>query len=277
MEILPIWLRNLRGLRKFYCYRIVFSLFLAALALLSSCRGFSTPTATPEQQDKPSRTATSTPPYTPSSTQTPLPSATPTPTPLPTATATPSSTPSPTIRPSPTSEFPLVTALMQANCRYGPGKAYLYAHGLYEGDAGEVHGRNYSGGWLWIKPANLDWHCWVAASVVDVVGDVSTVNVVQTRLPHSTLYAPPENVQAGRDGDLVTVTWEAVWMTEDDDRGYMIEATICQGTNLIHIAVQTDKRSYQFTDESGCSGASGGLLYTVSKYGYTDPAEIPWP
>jgi hypothetical protein len=80
-----------------------------------------------------------------------------------------------------------------------------------------------------------------------------------------------------RSGNQVTVSWEAVWMTEDDDRGYLIEATICQNGVLIPIAVQTDSTSYTFTDDQNCSGESRGRLYTVEKHGYTTPVEIPWP
>ena len=100
---------------------------------------------------------------------------------------------------------------------------------------------------------------------------------VQIRLPHSTLYGPPDNVQAERDGDQVTVTWDRVWMTEDDDRGYLIEASVCQDGARIPVAVHTDDNSYVLTDEGGCAGSSSGLLYTVEKHGYTDPVTIPWP
>ncbi len=167
--------------------------------------------------------------------------------------------------------------LEQANCRYGPGQAYLYSHGLYAGDKAVVDGRNGSGRWLWIQPENLDRHCWAAASVLEVTGEVETLPVVTSRLPQSTLYGPPQEVWAERDGDRVVVSWEPVWMTEDDDRGYLIEAVICQGGNLVPVAVHTDNPSYEFTDEQTCSGASGGKLYTVEKHGYTDPVEIPWP
>jgi hypothetical protein len=167
---------------------------------------------------------------------------------------------------------------MQANCRYGPGTAYLYSHGLYEGDRGEVHGRNPSGGWLWIKPENLERHCWVAASVVEINSDIFTVAVVHPPLPKANaLYAAPKNVQAGRDGNKVTVTWKRVKMTEDDDRGYLLEVNVCQNGALIFMAVHTNKTSYEFTDEPGCKGKSGGLLYTVEKHGYPDPVKIPWP
>jgi hypothetical protein len=166
---------------------------------------------------------------------------------------------------------------MQANCRYGPGTAYLYAHGLYEGDHGEVNGRNYSGTWLWIQPDNLDWHCWVAASVVEIQGDINTIVVHRSSLPYSTLYGPPGDVHASRDGDQVVVSWKAVWMTDDDYRGYLIEATVCQNGNLVPVAVQTDRTSYAFSDESNCNGESGGRLYSVEKHGYSDPVPIPWP
>jgi hypothetical protein len=66
-------------------------------------------------------------------------------------------------------------------------------------------------------------------------------------------------------------------MTTDDDRGYMIEANICQNGNLIFVVVAIDGTSHTFTDESECSSDSGGKLYTVEKHGYTDPVSIPWP
>jgi len=75
----------------------------------------------------------------------------------------------------------------------------------------------------------------------------------------------------------VIITWSKVWMTEDDDRGYLIEATVCQNGGLVSTAVQTNDTSYTFTDETSCGGGSGGRLYTVEKHGYTDPVEIPWP
>lgn len=167
---------------------------------------------------------------------------------------------------------------MQANCRYGPGTAYLYSHGLYEGDHAQVNGRNYSGTWLWIQPENLDRHCWVSASVVEVQGDIRTVAVVQSRLPRAnSLYGPPQNVKASRDGDRVLVTWDPVWMTDDDYRGYLIEATVCENGHLVFLAVHTDAPGYEFTDQQNCSEASGGNLYAVEKHGYIDPVQIPWP
>lgn len=166
---------------------------------------------------------------------------------------------------------------MQANCRYGPGTAYLYSHGLYPEDRVEVHGRNHTGGWLWIQPENLNRHCWAAASVMDYQGEVRALPLIQTVLPKTTFYWPPENVQAFRNGDQVTVTWNKINMTQDKDRGYLLEVTVCQNGSLNWMAVQTYEITYVFTDERNCSGSSGGKIYTAEKHGYTDPVTIPWP
>ena len=245
---------------------------LAILLLASGCHAAAPLPPTPSLTALPSPSTTLTP--SPSPSLTPLPTETSTPTASPTVTASPT----PSLTPTPTSEFPLaVVTEARAFCRYGPGKAYLYSHELKLGDQVEIHGRNYSKTWLWVKPYNLDRRCWTAASVLQASSDFSAVKVITSILPKSSLYGPPESVDAWRDGDEVTVEWEEVWMTEDDFRGYLIEATVCQNSNLISIAVQTDDTSAKITDEPGCSGPSEGKLYTVEKHGYTDPVDIPWP
>jgi hypothetical protein len=113
--------------------------------------------------------------------------------------------------------------------------------------------------------------------VLEVDGDVMLVYPIERRLPQSVLYQAPGNVQATRSGSTVRVSWDRVNMTEDDDRGYMIEANICQAGSYLFVVVATNNTSYEFTDEAGCPLASGGLLYTVEKHGYTDPVQIPWP
>lgn len=247
------------------------------LCLLTACNYLPLQTSSPTPAPLPSWTATSSPE--PTATWTIIPTATHTATVTLTSTQTPTATitHTPTITLTPTYDYPDAKVLMQANCRYGPGKAYLYSHGLYTNDRAEVHGRTSSGSWLWIKPENLDRHCWAAASVLEVSGDIQALAVVQYKLPKSTLYGPPTDVRAERDGDIVTVSWEPVWMTEDDYRGYLIEATVCQNGQLAWMAVAVDGTSYEFTDEQTCSGESGGRLYTVEKHGYTDSVDIPWP
>jgi hypothetical protein len=232
-------------------------------------------------------------PATPSPNAMPLPAlratathtAAPTETSAPTRTAIPSLTPTVTITPTPTNsatptpDVPsAIVTEAQAFCRYGPGKAYLYSHGLVQGDHLIIEGKNYSGTWLWVKPDNLNRACWAAASVMEVQGDLQKVHVVQTRLPMANnLYGPPQDVEASRNGSEVVITWERVWMTKDDDRGYLIEANVCQNGNLIPMAVHTDGTSVTISDDGSCSGPTGGKLYTVEKHGYVNPVDIPWP
>lgn len=252
----------MRHSKPYFVFFVLSTLFLLAL---SACGGSFSPFATP----------------TPTATFTPLPpteTLTPTVTNTPTITLTPTITDTPTITPTPTFDFPDVTTKVENGfCRYGPGTAYLYSHGLVLGDRGEVHGRTDNGAWLWVKPDNLDRRCWAAASLFDIEGDIFTVVPHESALPQSTLYGPVPAAYATRNGVEVKVSWEEVWMTKDDFRGYMIEAVLCQGGFLIEIAVQTDRPRYTFTDEPGCPLPSSALLYAVEKHGYTDPIQITWP
>jgi len=222
-------------------------------------------------------------------TQTDLPTETPTPTHTATITPTQSNTPTPTITPTstitptPTFEYPSVVVNVQAaHCRYGPAKAYLHAADLYEGDKGLVQGRFQYSNWLYDKWDKLEYRCWVSPYVVDVLGDISTINyhrIGLERIP-STLYIPPSNVRAVREGDAVTITWDRVPMTEDDDRGYLIEAFVCQNGVYLWWPVSFPDQyttSYTVTDETGCAFKSEGKIYTVEKHGYTEPVSIPWP
>ena len=112
---------------------------------------------------------------TPAFTFTPEATFTPTVTLTPTITFTPTITLTPTITATPTFAFPTVTVNKQAHCRYGPSVAFLHAADLYPGDTGSVNGRFEYSGWLYIKFDKLKYYCWVAPSVVDVVGDISTL------------------------------------------------------------------------------------------------------
>ena len=222
------------------------------------------------------RTPTHTPTFIPTAT------ATITPSPTFTLTLTPSITPSPTITPTPTFAFPTVTVNKQAHCRYGPSVAYLHAADLYPGDKGTVRGRFEFSSWLYIKFDKLNYYCWVAPSVVDVVGDVTTVYFTEPNLQSIGYnnYGKPEGVYAVRNGNQVTIHWDQVHMTKDHDRGYLIEAFVCQdGFYLWWTYSFPDQytTSYTVRDESGCPAPSQGQILTVEKHGFSNPAIIPWP
>jgi hypothetical protein len=247
---------------------------ILAVSLLSvACQPLSALLATPT----PTATETPTATLTPTRTATPTITLTPTITQTATITPTPTITETPTPTLTPTFDFPDVTVNQQAHCRYGPNVAYLHAGDLYEGDHGLLWNRNYNGSWLWVRFDKLWYACWVSASVVRVDGDIMSVVTYMNALPKSTLYGPPEWVNAERQGDEVVVTWAKVNMTEDDDRGYFLKVHVCQNGYQIDVLAATMGTSYTFTDQGGCDNDSGGQVYTVEKHGYTGPAEIPWP
>lgn len=219
---------------------------------------------------------------TPTQTATFTPTASPTTTSTPTITVTPSMSPTSTITPTPTFAFPSVTVNKQAHCRYGPAVAYLHAADLYPGDTGTVRGRFRYSSWLYVKFDKLNYFCWVAPSVVDVEGDLSKINFAELNLQSigSNQYGPPRNVTAVRDGNRVTISWDRMEMTKDKDRGYLIEAFVCQdGAYLWWTFSYPDQYSTSYTvrDDPGCPAPSEGRLYTVEKHGFSKPVEIPWP
>ena len=255
---------------------------LIGIVLLSSCTfpgAMSPEDATSATAASWTSTPSSTATATATSTFTPSPTSTLTLTP--TITFTPTITETPSITPTPTFAFPTVTVNAQAHCRYGPSTAYLHAADLYAGDTGSVRGRFQNSQWLHVKFDKLDYFCWVAPSVVDVVGDITTLNYAAVNLPGpSVLYKPPQNVIATRKDVFVTITWDMVNMTEDDDRGYFLELYVCQGgrylwfTAALATKVET---SYTIKDEPGCALPSSGQVYAVEKHAYTKPVIIDWP
>lgn len=200
-----------------------------------------------------------------------------------TITMTSTVTTTPTITLTPTFAYPdVVVNVAAAHCRYGPSKAYLHAADLYEGDHGVVQGRFRYSDWLYVKWDKINYRCWVSPYVVDITGDISTIGYAEIgleRIP-STLYDPPQNVRASREGDRVTITWDQVNMTVDDDRGYLIEAWVCQNGSYIWWTVSFPDQfttNYTVIDEAGCHSPSSGKIFTVEKHGYTQPTEISWP
>jgi hypothetical protein len=237
-----------------------------------------TPTPTPTTTSTPTPAPTATP------TQTAIASATVTSTASPTPTETPTPDYSPTISPIP-SKTPTPTATPelrgrvreQANCRYGPGAAYLYEWGLYPANRVTVLGRNQDGSWVYVDPWTYVDYCWVKTSLLDLTGDVLSLPQITTLLPYTEFYHPPTNVSATRVGDEVTVWWDDVWMSLDDDRGFLIEAWVCRDGQLVFTAINPWDPPAVLIDEAGCMQPSSGRIYTAEKHGYTEWILIRWP
>jgi hypothetical protein len=215
-----------------------------------------------------------------------------TPTETPTITETATATPTHTY--TPTYSAPRIRVRMWSQCRYGPGVGYLYDYDLFEGNLMEVIGwreilaQQQSGVWepsvwLYVRAVGGVNICWVNSSLVDVVrGNIFDAPPYTARLPFSQLYHAPKAVEAWRDGNDVTVMWSSIWMTEDDYRGYLVEAWVCHGKQLYfapvgYTGVNVANPAVVIPDEPGCSELSGGRLYAAEKHGYTPWILISWP
>ena len=270
-------------------YRI--SLSIACLLQLTACNVF----RVKEDPTPVSKTANettvvrSTPAPAPTIIQTPIATPTqtlvPTWTKIPTITNTPLPTNTPTITPTPTiTDTPTPVVLLSrvntlAQCRYGPGRAYLYKLGLEVGDELAVIGRNEKGTWAQVTPLDRKFPCWVSAGLIDVQGDLMSVPLAYVWLPQSPYYGPLRDVRAVRRGGSVLITWRAMKLRKGDDSGqnrYLVEAWVCDGREVTLVAVGTNEPFVEIDDSSGCSGGSHARVYGVEKHGYTPPVNVSW-
>lgn len=260
---------TLRGILQFLLFLAVVGMAALGLFLYGSSLYNLLPVPTP----LPTLTVEAT------NTQPPTEAPAPTDTPLPAPSEALESTSAPTETPQDGFVFPEgIVNVANGFCRYGPSTAYLHSHGLAAGDHVIIGGRNIYGGWLLVKPDNLDRYCWAAQSLFDITGDISTVIVQDVRLPITTFANPPTGVQASRDGNQVTVSWaSASYIPPEDVRGYLLEVFLCQVGNYFWQAIQTDNTQITLQDDNDCSQASMGQLRIAEKHGYTDPVQIPWP
>ena len=218
----------------------------------------------------------------PSSTSLPSPNSTSLPiltkSPANTATSTPSptSTLTPTITHTPLPPEGVVT-VPQANCRYGPGWAYLYKFGLYEGISVEILGRTERGDWAYVLPLWYESGCWIKADLLEITGDIFSVDLYYGELPFSDIYPPPWITEVTRNGDEVFIAWSDVRMTDDKYRGYLLETWLCQDGELVFTPVNVDGLWTTFIDQPGCSEPSWGRIYSAEKHGYSKWRLIPWP
>ena len=228
-------------------------------------------TVSPLATETPPVTATPTIAATPTATAVPS-----TPTDSPTPSDTPTITPTATITPTPQPPKGVLN-VAQANCRYGPGAAYLYKFGLYQGISVEIEGRTDRGDWVYVLPKWYETGCWIKASLLAITGDVFSVGPYYGILPFSEYYPPPVITGLTRKGDEVWIAWEDVGMTEDKYRGYLIEAWLCKDGEVVFTPVHVDGTFVILKDEAGCSEPSKARIFTAEKHGYSKWRIIAWP
>ncbi len=178
---------------------------------------------------------------------------------------------------------PLLTTIGTGILRWSQGgeerrAAVHYGYAQVVGNRVTVLGRNQDGSWVYVDPWNYVGECWVRTSLLKILsGNVMDVHEFYGILPFSELYKPPRAVSAERVGDEVTVIWSSVWMTEDDYRGYLIEAWLCVDGQTVFTPVAIDGTVIILHDEAGCQQPSTARIYTAEKHGYTEWRLIHWP
>ena len=248
-------------------------ILLFILLLISACN--MPADAIPTETIAPSLPATEMP------TETPLPPATetltPTETPIPTATFTPTAIPTyTTLR---------AEVLQRANCRYGPGAPYLYKYGLVVGSNMDVIGRLDDASWLELQAIGGNNPCWVKADLVDVKGDVFSVEPVypdKAPLPVSPYYGPLSLKDVSRADDQVTITWYGQSLRAGDEEYtgaplYLVEVWACENGEFKFTPYGLSLEIITVTDEAGCDQPSHARLYFSEKHGYAGPVEVEFP
>ena len=168
------------------------------------------------------------------------------------------------------------------SCRYGPGALYLYLYALNGTANIKLIGRTDANEWVWVDGTN---RCWVHTKFLEIDGDPKTLPIVYPglELPVSPYYPGPAWATAERDGDSVTVTWEAVPISpgkysDANMQQYLIEVWRCEAGEIIFETLGTNYPAIKVDkDETGCSIPSHGRVYVQEKHGYGGPVEIPWP
>jgi len=204
-------------------------------------------------------------------------------------TATPAPTLEPTATPDPSAALllPQATLPEYTDCFYGPAAFYVYKTSFPAGQQVEVLGVSEEGGWLQVQEAG-GWNaCWIEVSQAQLVGAaVADLPVVSPLLPRSEYeFGSPLTITTRRDGAVVTVSWEAVYMSADEVQGYLIDAYVCQGGQIVHLPVfvgityeeNTGIISAQITDEAGCTAPSTAHIVSMGTRGFAEWEKIFWP
>jgi hypothetical protein len=90
---------------------------------------------------------------------------------------------------------PLFTAKQNSNCRAGTSTQFEILGFLLSGQSAPIEGRNDQSSWLVITAPDTGKTCWIAASLGDIEGDLSTVAITPTPIPP--VVATPLNTDSG--------------------------------------------------------------------------------
>ena len=222
---------------------------------------------------------------------TPIDTATATATPVPTETSTPADTaiPSETATVTPVPTYAILRGTVnedKVSCRYGPGAMYLYLYGLNGGANQDIIGRTDTGHWVLTRSRGDNKSCWVKASLMNIKGDVMSVQMVYPDFyhipPSNQGYLAPWDVAAIRHGDQVVISWKSEALRPGDEESatsvlYVVETWTCQYGQVTFNPIGAYNPQVTVTDEPGCHEPSHGRVFFSEKHGYAGPSNIPWP
>lgn len=257
---------------------VIAGIAISALSLLTAPQPASTPAPLSPLTETPTTTFTPTP----SSAETAASRSTPAITASPASSLTGTDTPVPAYQ-----TFNAVVRSERIACRYGPGDLYLYQYGLIQGNKMQVVGRDINSTWGYAQVEGYEKPCWVNFKYIDLDPEVSSLESVypgKVEIPLSFLWPEPKNVTAARtaDGNKVAIYWDEYLLPlgeregEDSPR-YLAELWLCKDGVLTFTSLGTMQPNLLVTDEPGCSGTSGGVVYLVEKHGYAGPVKVLWP
>lgn len=203
------------------------------------------------------------------------------------ATPAPTLEPTATLDPSAPPVLPLAVLPQYTDCVYGPGTFYVYKTSFPAGQTVEVVGRSEDGNWFEIEEVG-GWNaCWVQAAQVQLQDvTLEDLPVVAPLLPRSEYeYGSPLTTTARREGDVVTVKWEAVFMSRDEVQGYLIDAWLCRDGQYAHTPIfvaktyeeNTGTIIVEITDEGGCTTPSKARIVSMGRRGFAEWEKIFWP
>jgi len=120
-----------------------------------------------------------------------------------------------TFVPTSTPRALIASALDQpVNCRYGPSTAYAVVGGLDVGGRAEIIGKNIDATWWVVKnPSDPSTTCWLVASLVNAVGNLDALPVMNAPLAQVSniqiqVNPPSMNVSCNSFPQYITVTAE---------------------------------------------------------------------
>ena len=167
------------------------------------------------------------------------------------------------------------TATGNAFCRWGPDVDYIQSYVIPEGQTVDVEGRNFASTWIYVKSPDINWKCWVATSTFELSGDVEQVEFRIIGLPINDEVQAPNGVSAVRNGNQVTISWNAVQPALQLQ--YLIEARHCRNGLFLEDAFATTNTSITIQDDTNCSNPSSAELRASNKLGYSSAVTVPWP